>query len=469
MKNTRATILGWILIPLLLAMTATYFQTAALLRSSLAVSIDEQLGQEANELNLLAQRAIDPVSGEPYTSAKQVLELFIRRNVPDQNELIFVVVNGTVTERSSGEQLGRIDRDQTFVNKVSKLVEPQLGDYVFQNKTVRYIAVPVNGISDKGHMVAAIFVEEKLAPVSSTLYQLAILMLVSFALAGTAGWFIAGRILRPIRKLGEFTRGTADGTGVDRLEGFNENSEIGGIAKDFNSMLDRTASAFESQRRFVDDAGHELKTPLTIVRGHLDLIKAAPSEATASLGIIEDEVVRMTRIVKDLQMLTKSTEPGFIQKAEIEPSELIDEVFVKTSPLANRKWAVEATELGVREIDRQRMVQALIQLVDNAIKHTIEGDSIVIGSRRVNQHVELYVGDSGPGIPEEARSRVMERFVRGGWTAQDTEGSGLGLAIVDAIAKGHAGELFIRTSPLGGAEVGIRIPAEDSSPIDRVL
>lgn len=469
MKNTRATILGWILIPLLLAMTATYFQTAALLRSSLAISIDEQLGQEANELSLLAQRAIDPVSGEPYTSAQQVLELFIRRNVPDQNELIFVVVNGTVTERSSGEQLGRLDRDQAFVGEVSKLIDPELGDYVFQNQSVRYIAVPVNGIEDKGHMVAAIFVEEKLAPVVATLYQLAALMVLSFALAGSAGWFIAGRILRPIRKLGEFTRSTADGTGVDRLKGFNENSEIGGIAKDFNSMLDRTASAFESQRRFVDDAGHELKTPLTIVRGHLDLIKAAPNEATVSLGIIEDEVVRMTRIVKDLQMLTKSTEPGFVQKAEIEPSELIDEVFVKTSSLANRKWAVEATDLGVRQLDRQRMVQALIQLVDNAIKHTEDGDSIVIGSRIIDQRVELYVGDSGPGIPEEARSRVMERFVRGGWTAQDTEGSGLGLAIVDAIAKGHQGEVFIQASSLGGAEVGIRLSAEDISPIDRVL
>ena len=90
-------------------------------------------------------------------------------------------------------------------------------------------------------------------------------------------------------------------------------------------------------------------------------------------------------------------------------------------------------------------------------KHTSTGDAIAIGCRSTGNSIELYVGDSGPGVPEESRVLVQERFARGAWTSQDTEGSGLGLAIVEAIAKGHNGELFIRDSVLGGAEVGIKL------------
>jgi signal transduction histidine kinase len=112
------------------------------------------------------------------------------------------------------------------------------------------------------------------------------------------------------------------------------------------------------------------------------------------------------------------------------------------------------------------MVQALIQLVDNAIKHTSETDSIVIGLRSDPDGIELFVGDSGTGIPEESRAFVQERFARGNWSSEDSEGSGLGLAIVDAIARGHLGEVFIGTSDLGGAEVGIRLNFASMEKVD---
>lgn len=457
MKTTRATILGWILVPLLLAMVGTFFLSSFLLQTSVATQIDDQLAQEAKELSLLAKEATDPESDSPYTSSRELLELYLRNSVPDSNETLFVLVDGKVISRSSGSDLPRLDRAGDFIEMVSTLQEPLVSNYLVDGESVRFIAIPVSGPADSGHMVAAIFVEEKLDAVNATLTQLGLLMLLAFMAAASAGWFVAGRILKPIRQLGEITRRITDGTTPERLEGFDKKSELGAIAADFNSMLDRTSSAFASQRRFVDDAGHELKTPLTIVRGHLDLMKTAPKEAETSLAIIEDEVQRMTRIVKDLQLLTKSTEASFIKTSPVQPSEIVDEVFVKTSPLANRRWDVEAEITPALEIDRQRMVQALLQLVDNSIKHTNDEDAIVIGCRSIGSFVELFVGDSGPGIPEEARIQVQQRFVRGGWTAEDTEGSGLGLAIVDAIARGHMGELYIKTSELGGAEVGIRL------------
>jgi signal transduction histidine kinase len=457
LKSARSNILGWILIPVVLSMIATFVFSAVLLRNNLSEEVDQRLNQEAQELYLLADRAIDPISGESYSSARDILELYIRRSVPDSLESLFVMVNGEVLERSSGRDLPRLDRDAEFIEFIASMREAELGDYQSGENLVRYIIVPVAGSSDTGHLVAAIFLDQEQQKVDALLTQLALLMLIALLSAAAAGWFVAGRILRPLRQLREITRRVKDGTTEERITGFNPNQEIGAIASDFNSMLDRTASAFASQRRFVDDAGHELKTPLTIVRGHLDLIKLDPTESTSSIAIVEDEVLRMTRIVQDLQTLTKSSQASFIQASPVEPSEIVDEVFVKTSPLAERDWSIEAQELGVLPLDRQRMVQALLQLVDNAIKHTSIGDAIAIGCRSTGNSIELYVGDSGPGVPEESRVLVQERFARGAWTSQDTEGSGLGLAIVEAIAKGHNGELFIRDSVLGGAEVGIKL------------
>lgn len=457
MKSARANILGWILVPVVLSMIATYAFSSVLLRNNLAAEINQQLNQEAEELYLLAERAIDPNSGEAYTSARDILELYIRRSVPDTLESLFVLVDGVVIERSSSPGLPRLDRDEVFIQFINSLEEPRLGEFSSQGDLVRYISIPVSGNSDSGHLVAAIFLDQEFEKVDSTLSQLALLMLLALAAGAAAGWFVAGRILRPLRQLGNITRRVTDGTIEERLTGFNPNQEIGAIASDFNSMLDRTALAFTSQRRFVDDAGHELKTPLTIIRGHLDLIKVDPKESASSIAIIEDEVLRMTRIVQDLQTLTKSSQASFIQPTIIEVSEVIDEVFVKTSPLAERNWSVDAQQLGELLIDRQRMVQALLQLVDNAIKHTKRGDAITIGCRKKIDGIEVFVGDSGPGVPEEFRSFVQERFARGSWTAQDTEGSGLGLAIVEAIAKGHSGQMYIRDSTLGGAEVGIKL------------
>lgn len=461
MKTARSSILGWILVPLLLALVATYLLAGALLRDSLAADIDAELTQEAQELQVLAERATDPESGQAYTSAKDVLELFIRRSVPDKSETLFVLVNGVVTERSSAPDVPRLDQDAELVANVKLITEPLISSYQFEDEAVRYIVIPVSGLGDQGHLVAAMFTEDKLEQVNRTLAQLAVLMLLAFGAAIAAGWFVAGRILMPIRQLGDLTRRITDGTTVERLTGFDERNEIGAIASDFNSMLDRTASAFAAQRRFVEDAGHELKTPLTIVRGHLDLIKSSPTETNTSMPIIQDEVQRMTRIVQDLQLLTKSNESSFIRTERTDPSEVIDEVFVKSTPLATRNWQIQVESLPEMELDRQRFVQALLQLVDNAIKHTTEKDSILIGLRSANGQTEFFVADSGPGIPEQDRQRVKERFVRGGWTAQDTEGSGLGLAIVDAIARGHKGSLFIGSSNLGGAEVGIRLKKSD--------
>lgn len=456
--STRLSILGWVLLPLVIAMSIGFTGTSFVLLGKTAQEIDDQLIQEASELQILAERAVNPSTGEKYASAQEILSLYVSRTVVDSDETVFVVVNGLVTERSSGEVVGRLDRDQQFVAMINTHNQPVLATYESELGPVRYISIPVNGKSDNGQMVAAIFIDVRNEPVRLLLIQLAALLLLAILGSAGLGWIIAGRILKPIRDLRETVGKISEGSLEERILVDNPDSELGGIAREFNQMLEKIQKSFDTQKRFVDDAGHELKTPLTIVSGHLDLVEAANEDSKTSLGIVRDEVKRMSRIVQDLQTLTKSNEPRFIQILPNSISETIDEVFVKATGLESRNWKLSSAEDQEICFDRQRIVQAMLQLVDNSMKHTKESDSIEIGFRSQGKLIEFFVGDSGPGIPESSRSQIVERFNRGDWTPQDTEGSGLGLAIVDAVCKAHNGSLVIQESKLGGAEVILRIP-----------
>lgn len=464
-RSMRGTILFWVLTPLLLAFSASVAATNFVLQDNLAREIDESLIHEADELSILAEMALDPNTGLPYDSAEKVLNLYVQRSVIDKNESIFVVVNGIVSERNADNALGRLDKDKNFIKRVVTTQSPQLEDYSSEIGEIRYIAVPVSGKFDSGFLVAAISVSAETETLGQTISQLSLFTLLAFVLAAFAAWFVSGRILKPIRDLQAMTRTIRDENLVERLEVSNPKSEIGGIANDFNDMLDRISESFDAQKKFIDDAGHELKTPLTIISGHLDLVKGDSKESDSSLEIVRDEVSRMSRIVKDLQMLTNSSGPKFLTLTEILPTDLIDEVFVKSAALASRNWLIKGTSKGKWSLDHKRIVQALLQLIDNAIKHTTEKDSIEIGFAQSDKEITFFVGDSGPGILDSEKELVKQRFVRGSWTSQDTEGSGLGLAIVDAVAKAHRGKLQIHKSHLGGAEVRITIPNlhEDSN------
>lgn len=456
--STRLSILGWVLLPLVMAMSIGFTATSFVLLGNTAEEIDNQLIQEAEELQILSDRAVNPSTGEKYSSAEEILSLYVSRTVADSDETVFVVVDGVVTERSSGEVLGRLDRDLQFVAEINTNDQPVLATYESELGPVRYISIPVTGESDNGQMVAAIFIDVRNEPVRLLLFQLAALLLLAILGSAGLGWIVAGRILKPIRDLRETVGKISEGSLEERIPVANPDSELGGIAREFNQMLEKIQKSFDTQKRFVDDAGHELKTPLTIVSGHIDLVETANEDSKASLSIVRDEVKRMSRIVQDLQTLTKSNEPRFIQMTTNSISETIDEVFVKATGLEERNWKLSAADDQEIFFDRQRIVQAMLQLVDNSLKHTTESDSIEIGFRNQGKLVEFFVGDSGPGIPENSRNQIVERFKRGEWTSQDTEGSGLGLAIVDAVCKAHNGSLVIRESNLGGAEVILQIP-----------
>jgi signal transduction histidine kinase len=181
-------------------------------------------------------------------------------------------------------------------------------------------------------------------------------------------------------------------------------------------------------------------------------------------ALVMDELDRMSRLVDDMVLLAASEQPDFVRPREVELGALVDEVLDKARPLADRRWTLDARSEVVVSADPQRLTQALVQLVSNAVRHTAPGGTIGLGSRSDGRQVRIWVRDSGPGVPVEDRERIFDRFRRG--RAARGEGSGLGLSIVRAIAEAHAGTVAVESEPGGGARFVLTLPQPDVSGTD---
>ena len=164
-------------------------------------------------------------------------------------------------------------------------------------------------------------------------------------LASLLAWVVAGRVLAPLRVLRDTARsiGESDLTRRIPVEG---DDELADLARTFNEMLDRLEEAFASQKAFISDAGHELRTAITILRGHLDVMGDDPSDRRETLELVSDELDRMSRLVNDLLLLAKANRPDLLQPETIDLDDLTRELFAKASALASRDWRSRRSALG---------------------------------------------------------------------------------------------------------------------------
>lgn len=220
---------------------------------------------------------------------------------------------------------------------------------------------------------------------------------------------------------------------------------------------DAAEVSIEAQRRLLDDVRHELKTPITIVRGHLEVMDPTdPSDVSAIRDLGIAELDRMTRLIGDIDVLA-SVEAGGIVASAVRLEGLTERLFDLVSVIPGHAWSVEQTADATIHADGDRLVQAWLQLAENAAKYTPDGSPIEIGSAVSAAAALLWVRDHGPGVSPSVRHRVFRRFDRGA-TTRTVGGSGLGLAIVDAIAKAHGGTCRIADTPGGGATLTLEIP-----------
>ncbi|TDD73200.1 HAMP domain-containing histidine kinase [Jiangella aurantiaca] len=454
-----AAVLGVAAVGMLVAGVTSYLVQ----RERVDARIDENLAQEVEELREFAASGVDPRTGGEFTTVDRFLEVVMTRNVPDRDEGLLALVDGRIAwEAASGVNV-RLEDDREFVAMVAEQggttqVRPRSAE-TEELGTLRYVTVPVTDDDDPalGLYVIAYAREMEQAEVVDAYQTFAVVGLASLAMVGAVGWLVAGRLLRPIRLLRDTAQRISDTDLSGRIP-VTGTDDISALARTFNDMLDRLELAFAGQRDALDDAGHELRTPITIIRGHLELMDSAdPADVEEVRVLVLDELDRMRRMVDDLVMLAKAKRPDFVHPRPVELDRLVDEVLDKARALADRQWRVDARVSARVALDPQRITQALLQLISNAVKFTAPGDVIAVGSQLTGDEVRLWVRDTGAGIAADDLDRIFDRFARAD-VGRGIDGSGLGLAIVSAIAEAHRGTVTVDSRPGEGAIFTIALP-----------
>lgn len=449
------------MVPVVIVVAISWLTARALVEDQVNSRITAQLNGEVAEFRLLAQGDIDPQTGEPFADIESLLRSFLERNVPDKNETMFAVVNGVVDSRSQGTPPARLDTNQELIDAISDIEKVTFGNIDTSAGLVQYVAVPVleETSDDRGVLVVGVFADRENSQFDLIVRTLGLVSLLALVVATIIGWFIAGRVLAPLRDMSETAHAISDSDLTRRIPRRSDRrgDEIDDLAGTFNDMLDRLEASFATQRAFIDDAGHELRTPITIIRGHLEVMPEDPDERQQSMTVVLDELGRMGRIVDDLITLTKVQHLDYVRQVAVDIGELTDEILVKASALEDRGWRLDARAEGTVVADRQRLTQAMLQLAMNASRHTTPGQEIGIGSRVQDGQLILWVRDTGNGVDAADRERIFDRFVRGTNTLS-TDGAGLGLSIVGAIAAAHGGSVALSDTAGGGATFTVTIP-----------
>jgi len=306
-------------------------------------------------------------------------------------------------------------------------------------------------------------IREELEVVRGVLY---IALPLALLIAGAGGFLLATRSLAPLRWMAEQAKTITDRSLDRRLDVGAAHEELRVLADSFNELLSRLDQSFETMRRFVADASHELRTPIAVIRGEADVALGqdrGPGEYQESLVIIQDEARRLTRLVDDLLNLARA-DAGHVN--------LQIEEFYLNDLLAECCRAFQAAA-GAKRIDLQcvcpgdvafrgdsELIRRLIlNLVDNAIRHTPEGGRILLKLEIVGNELRIQVADTGVGISPEAAPHIFERFYRGDQARSRQEGGfGLGLSIVKWIAESHHGAVDFTSEPGVGTTFTILLP-----------
>ena len=468
LASIRVRLLASFILVLALATIGSVVVVRAILVNRADERIDSELVQEAKEVRRLSTGS-DPDTGRPFHGrVRRIFEVFLERNIPAPHEAQLTFVDGEPYLRSRAVVPYRLDQDPALVQQWGTLTETDRGRADTPAGPVEYMAVPVRDEgATKGVFVVAVFRDLWLEEINPAIAGAAGVGAIVVLIGSLLAWRVADRILGPVKKVTQAARGISESDLRGRIE-ISGSDEIARLAQTFNDMLDRLEDAFTTQRRFIDDASHELRTPITVIQGQLEVLGDDPEDRRKTLEIVMDELQRMSRFVSDLLLLARADRPDFLSLDSVDVATLSEEVFTKARSLAEREWKLDGTGRGLMIADRQRLTQAMMQLAQNAAQHTQDGDEIALGTLVENEHVRLWVRDSGPGISEDDQANVFDRFRRGRADRASSEGAGLGLSIVKAIAQAHHGTVEIESRVGQGSTFTVVLPVDQPEPSNGV-
>jgi two-component system OmpR family sensor kinase len=464
--RTRILIAYVVLLALAAALALLGFRQVLLIR--LDDEVNDAMRQEVQELNRLVQDGVDPATGKPFTSLRALFDVYFDRNEPSRDEAFVGFVDGQHYRSSS---LARFPLDQlpaealSYGERLASRQPPAEGSATSRVTTERgeaHIRAQRILFGDEvGAFAVTILPAEDRDEIGGLLTYGGAASLGVLLIASACAWLIAGRVLRPVGALTDTARSISQSDLTHRIDA-RGSGEAAEMARSFNAMLDRLEAVFRSQREFVQDTNHELRDPLTIVRGHLELLDDDPDERRRTVKLVLDELDRMGRIVDDLQLLAEVDQPGFLRLEWMDAGLFAEESISKAKALANRRWVLEQTAHGSFLADRHRLTEAVMNLAHNAVQHTTEGDTVAIGLALTDDHVRIWVRDTGVGISVPDQERIFDRFTRGSDAHLRYRGGGLGLAIVKAVAEAHGGGVDLESRLGEGAKFTVVVRRQRS-------
>ena len=456
--SLRMRMLGWALLLLLLASITSVVVIRQVLLNEEENRVTAGLEQEVAEFRLLAGGR-DPTTGQPFgTDLRAISDTYMSRNEPPAGESVLIFVEGQFYAGRADPPYD-LSGDSRLVSHWTGLTGSEFGEVSDTPAgPARWLAVPIT-IDDqiRGHLVVAQFTAERQAEIDRAVRLMVLACLLVIAVTAAGGYLAMGRALRPLRAMTETARTIEETDLSGRIE-VTGSDEVARLGRTFNAMVGRLERAFATQQALLSDVGHELRTPITIVRGHLELMGDDPVERRETVALVTDELDRMNRMVDDLLMLARAERPDFLVLEEVDVAAVVADVYAKASALGPRDWQLGPVEPATVLADRLRLTQALMQLVQNAVQFTTEDNQIALSARTSGQELLIAVADTGVGIAPEDRQRIFERFGRGGAGNRRTEGAGLGLAIVAAIAAAHRGRVEVDSTPGAGSTFTLVLP-----------
>lgn len=423
----------------------------------LDVRIEQALDQEIQEFRLLVNGK-DPNTAQPFgENIRAIFHVFLRRNIPISNEYTIALLPDGFYASIPKKLPPSINQNSAIVRHWQKLTVSERGEMDKSGDQIAYWAEPIaiNG-KVRGVFVVAIATRSDRQEVQEAIFITIQVTLITVLITSILAWIFAGKILTPLRLLTKTARKITESNLEQRIE-VKGDDEVAQLSITFNEMLNRLESAFKTQKNFLNDVGHELKTPITIVQGHLELMGDTPEEKQETKEVVLDELERMNRLISDLMFLAKSEQPNFLRLENIDVSALTEEIYAKVKVIADRHWQLEEVGTGSIRADRQRLVQAITNLAQNATKYTSPEDTIAIGSTTHKGYVSLWVRDTGTGITEAEQEKIFQRFQIGS-NNRSTKSTGLGLSIVKAIAQAHGGAIHLYSRLNQGATFTMVLP-----------
>jgi two-component system OmpR family sensor kinase len=465
---------GSVLMPLRVRLTLWYGSALALVLITFSVvlyviiarNLRDSVDQSLEETATTAVRSLEERGFLPLVDEDELLSQFPELARIDKFFQIFSP-SGTITLRSPNIKqhdvpLSRIAletafKGQTILESARYPNEPPL----------RLISVPINY---RGRLLYIVQVGTSMESIEDTLHRFLILLIVAvpvaLAVSLAAGWFLAGRALRPVDAITLAAQRIARGDLSQRLTMPPAKDEIGRLAGTFNNMIGRLDASFRQIRQFTSDASHELRTPLTVMKGETELVLRRPRPLEDYRSVLEsnlEEIDRMSRIVEELLFLSRADMGEVKMEALPVALESLVEDIHRQATLLGQDRQIEVV-LGtvmpaLVQGDELRLRELLLNLVENAVKYSHPSGKVQISLVTDGRQAILSVTDQGIGIALEDRSQIFSRFFRAAAARSHTKkGTGLGLAICAWIVESHKGRINVESEVGRGSTFTVTLP-----------